>query len=277
MKQNPVTLLFFFIAALTAVLLSINLILAPHRPYKEKKTPFECGFHSFLNQSRRQFSVIFFVYSILFLIFDLELFFAFPLAVSISLNDGSGISTVIIFFIILALGFIFELGGNSLDLSTKQVTSNFNIYNSILIKFSLMAIITFFISLKSIFKILINNIECSIYMLFITSVLASLITYLFQIIMCYYKDIKLDKYKILSICAFIFVITSIIYFIVHTNYITISLEFISTNLALIFDKIDDLFDRGDVVCGAVKCGTPPPTPEPSPNPSPSFELNYQLN
>ena len=283
MKQNPVTLLFFFISALTAVLLSINLILAPHRPYKEKKTPFECGFHSFLNQSRRQFSVIFFVYSILFLIFDLELFFAFPLAVSIGLNDGPGISTVIAFFIILALGFIFELGGNSLDLSTKQVTSNFNFYNSILVKLSLTAIIIFFISFKSIFKILTNNIEYSIYTLFMTSIFTSLVTCLFSILICYYKNSKLDKHKILFKCAFTFITTGIIYFIIHTSYITVSLEINYTNLSLILSKINGLLEWDDIVCGAAKCGTPPPTPPPTPEPSPSpsfspsSEFNYELN
>ena len=119
------SIIFFliFIPLLAILLLSVNFLLAPHKPDKEKKTPFECGFHSFVGQNRAQFSVVFFVYALLFMIFDLELFFAFPLAVSIEFNNVFGVIALVIFFIILTLGFVFELGSNALNLDTKQIKS----------------------------------------------------------------------------------------------------------------------------------------------------------
>ena len=51
------TFFFIFIPILAILLLAINLILAPHNPYQEKDSVFECGFHSFLGQNRTQFSV----------------------------------------------------------------------------------------------------------------------------------------------------------------------------------------------------------------------------
>ena len=125
------SIIFFiiFIPILRIILLTINFLLAPHKPYKEKKTPFECGFHSFVGQNRKQFSVIFFIYSIMFMIFDLELFFAFPLGVSIAFNDALGITILVIFFLILTLGFVFELGSNALNLDTKQIKSSFSLEN----------------------------------------------------------------------------------------------------------------------------------------------------
>ncbi len=54
------TILFFiFIPLLAFILLAVNLIFAPHNPYKEKDSVFECGFHSFLGQNRTQFSISF--------------------------------------------------------------------------------------------------------------------------------------------------------------------------------------------------------------------------
>src|SRR2546430_2575336 len=68
------TILFFiFIPLLAFILLMINLILAPHNPYKEKDSVFECGFHSFLGQNRTQFNISFFIFALLFLLFDLEI------------------------------------------------------------------------------------------------------------------------------------------------------------------------------------------------------------
>lgn len=125
------SIIFFtiFIPILGLVLLNINLILAPHKPYKEKKTPFECGFHSFASQNRMQFSVPFYVFTFSYLVLDLELFFGFPIAVTISLNDALGIFTLVVFFIIVSLGFIFELGNNALSLDTKQIESSMNLKN----------------------------------------------------------------------------------------------------------------------------------------------------
>ena len=62
---------FFFIPFLSLVLLAINLIFAPHNAYQEKNSVFECGCHSFLDQNSKKFSVHFFFFALLFLLFDL--------------------------------------------------------------------------------------------------------------------------------------------------------------------------------------------------------------
>lgn len=110
----------FFIPILALILLNLNFFLAPHRPYKEKKTPFECGYHSFTTQNRTPFTISFYIFGMLFLLFDLELTTVFPYVVSSNFNDSYGFTGVIIFILILTLGFIFELGKNALKIDTKQ-------------------------------------------------------------------------------------------------------------------------------------------------------------
>jgi len=69
---------FVFIPLLTFILLAINLIFASHNPYQEKASPFECGFHSFTYQNRNQFNISFFIFGLLFLLFDLEILLIYP-------------------------------------------------------------------------------------------------------------------------------------------------------------------------------------------------------
>ena len=116
-----------FIPILSLILLSINLILAPHNPYQEKDSVFECGFHSFLGQNRTQFSVSFFIFGLLFLLFDLEILLVYLYSVSGYNNDVYGLVIMMIFFVLLTLGFIFELGKNALTIDSKQTLSYSNV------------------------------------------------------------------------------------------------------------------------------------------------------
>jgi NADH-ubiquinone oxidoreductase chain 3 len=108
------------------ILLFVNLILAPHNPYQEKDSAFECGFHSFLGQNRTQFSVSFFIFGLLFLLFDLEILLVYPYSVSSYTNDVYGLIIMIVFFILLTLGFIFELGKNALSIDSRQTSLSIN-------------------------------------------------------------------------------------------------------------------------------------------------------
>ena len=99
----------------------MNLILSPHNPYHEKDSAFECGFHSFLGQNRAQFSVSFFVFALLFLLFDLEILLIYPYVVSAYVNGIYGLMIMLVFFLVLTLGFAFELGKNALKIESKQV------------------------------------------------------------------------------------------------------------------------------------------------------------
>ena len=129
------TTMFFllFIPLLALILLAINLIFAPHNPYQEKDSAFECGFHSFLGQNRTQFSISFFVFALLFLLFDLEILLVYPYIVSAYTNDIYGLVIMLLFFLLLTLGFAFELGKNALKIDSRQV-STLTSYNSTVIK-----------------------------------------------------------------------------------------------------------------------------------------------
>lgn len=118
--MTSMTFFLVFIPILSFILLSVNLVLAPHMPYKEKKTPFECGYHSFLWQNRTQFTILFFVFGLLFLLFDLEIVLLYPFAVSSDVNGIYGLIMAIIFAIIVTIGFVFELGKNALTIESKQ-------------------------------------------------------------------------------------------------------------------------------------------------------------
>ena len=111
---------FLFIPILAVILLALNLVFAPHNPYEEKNSAFECGFHSFLGQNRSEFSISFFIFALLFLLFDLEILLVYPYVVSSYVNSIFGLVIMLIFFLILTLGFAFELGKNALYIDSRQ-------------------------------------------------------------------------------------------------------------------------------------------------------------
>lgn len=116
------TFFLVFIPILAFILLAINLLLAPHNPYQEKDSAFECGFHSFLGQNRSEFSISFFIFALLFLLFDLEILLVYPYVVSGYVNGVFGLIVMLIFFLVLTLGFAFELGKNALSIESKQTS-----------------------------------------------------------------------------------------------------------------------------------------------------------
>ena len=114
------TCLLIFIPILAIILLAVNLIFAPHNPYEEKDSAFECGFHSFLGQNRSEFSISFFIFALLFLLFDLEILLVYPYVVSAYQNGIFGLIIMLLFFLVLTLGFAFELGKNALSIESRQ-------------------------------------------------------------------------------------------------------------------------------------------------------------
>lgn len=124
--MSTTTFFFLFIPFLAFLLLVVNLIFSPHNPYQEKDSAFECGFHSFTYQNRIQFSISFFIFALLFLIFDLEILLVYPYVVSAYFNGLYGLFIMLIFFLILTLGFVFELGKNALKISSRQDKSIYN-------------------------------------------------------------------------------------------------------------------------------------------------------
>jgi NADH-ubiquinone oxidoreductase chain 3 len=111
---------FIIVVAIIAVLfLVINLIFAPHNPYQEKYSMFECGFHSF-QQTRLPFNIMFFVYGLIYLLLDLEILLLFPFALSEYINSAYGLGIALLFILIITIGFVFELGKGALKIESKQ-------------------------------------------------------------------------------------------------------------------------------------------------------------
>jgi NADH-ubiquinone oxidoreductase chain 3 len=108
------------IVIVAILLLLINFLFSYHNPYLEKKTAFECGFHSFLGQNRTQFSISFFIFGLLFLLFDLEILLIYPYTISAYDNNSYGLVIMLLFFILLTAGLVFELGKKALSISSKQ-------------------------------------------------------------------------------------------------------------------------------------------------------------
>src|ERR1700742_5195176 len=117
---NPTIItLFLFLPVLILILLGLNLLLAPFNPDPEKTTSFECGFSPIYGQTRNPFHIQFYLVAILFLVFDLEIFFLVPLTVSLNKISLYGFSIFVVFFVILTIGFVYELGHKVLDFSNK--------------------------------------------------------------------------------------------------------------------------------------------------------------
>jgi len=121
--MTSLILYMIIIPILSIILLGVNLILAPHNPYQEKKTSFECGFHSF-NQTRSPFNITFFVFALLFLLFDLEILLIYPYTISAYNNGIFGLIIMLVFFLILTVGFAYELGKGALKIDSRQKLYN---------------------------------------------------------------------------------------------------------------------------------------------------------
>jgi NADH-ubiquinone oxidoreductase chain 3 len=113
------TLFIIFVCIIALLFLVINIAFAPHNPYQEKYSIFECGFHSFL-QTRLPFNITFFIYALIYLLLDLEIILIYPFAVSEYVNGIYGLGVTLLFIFIITIGFIFELGKGALNISSKQ-------------------------------------------------------------------------------------------------------------------------------------------------------------
>ena len=92
----------------------LNFIFSPKNPDPEKLSAYECGFEPF-SDSRMDFDVRFYLVAILFIIFDLEIAFLFPWAISLGTIGIFGFVSMMIFLFILTIGFIYEWKKGALD------------------------------------------------------------------------------------------------------------------------------------------------------------------
>ncbi|MFU8821790.1 MAG: NADH-quinone oxidoreductase subunit A [Gammaproteobacteria bacterium] len=116
MLENYLPILVFLVIAsvLGAALLGLGFILGPRRPDDAKASPYECGFEAF-EDSRMKFDVRYYLVAILFIIFDLEIAFLFPWAVSLDVIGGLGLLAMAVFLLVLVVGFIYEWRKGALE------------------------------------------------------------------------------------------------------------------------------------------------------------------
>ena len=115
LKDYLLIILFLVIAlGLSTAFIVLNFILSPQNPDPEKLSAYECGFEPF-DDSRMEFDVRFYLVAILFIIFDLEIAFLFPWAISLGNIGVIGFFSMMIFLFILTIGFIYEWKKGALD------------------------------------------------------------------------------------------------------------------------------------------------------------------
>ena len=108
-------ILFLFIAiVLSFGFVLANFLAAPSNPDPEKLSAYECGFEAF-DDSRMEFDVRFYLVAILFIIFDLEIAFLFPWAISLGNIGALGFWSMMMFLSVLTVGFIYEWKKGALE------------------------------------------------------------------------------------------------------------------------------------------------------------------
>ena len=108
-------IIFLFIALLISIgFILINFISSPSNPDPEKLSAYECGFDAF-DDSRMEFDVRFYLVAILFIIFDLEIAFLFPWAITLGKTGVFGFWSMMIFLGVLTIGFIYEWKKGALE------------------------------------------------------------------------------------------------------------------------------------------------------------------
>jgi NADH:ubiquinone oxidoreductase subunit 3 (subunit A) len=99
---------------LSLIILGLSFVFSIQKPDPEKISAYECGFDPF-DDARSRFDIRFYLVAILFIIFDLEVTFLFPWAVSLNQINLFGFWSMMLFLLILTIGFYFEWKKGALD------------------------------------------------------------------------------------------------------------------------------------------------------------------
>jgi len=115
LKDYLSIIIFLFVAlGLSVGFIILNFLFSPNNPDPEKLSAYECGFEAF-GDSRMEFDVRFYLVAILFIIFDLEIAFLFPWAISLGNIGTLGFWSMMIFLFVLTIGFVYEWKKGALD------------------------------------------------------------------------------------------------------------------------------------------------------------------
>ena len=115
LKDYLSIVVFIFIAlSLSVGFIVLNFLFSPKKPDPEKLSAYECGFEAF-DDARGRFDVRFYLVAILFIIFDLEVAFLFPWAISLGKIGIFGFWSMMFFLLVLTVGFIYEWKKGALE------------------------------------------------------------------------------------------------------------------------------------------------------------------
>ena len=110
----PVLLFVLLALGMGVVMLTVGRLAGPSNPGAAKNSPYECGFEAF-EDARMKFDVRYYLVAILFIIFDLEIAFLIPWAVTLDSISGAAFAAMAIFLFILVIGFIYEWKKGALE------------------------------------------------------------------------------------------------------------------------------------------------------------------
>ena len=110
----PILIFLFIGISIAFGMTAISFIIGKNKPDKEKLSAYECGFEAF-DDARGRFDVRFYLVAILFIIFDLEVAFLFPWAISLGELGYFGYWSMMIFLLVLTIGFIYEWKKGALE------------------------------------------------------------------------------------------------------------------------------------------------------------------
>lgn len=110
----PIVIFLGIATGLACVIVLASFIVSKQKPDSEKLSPYECGFEAF-DDARSKFDVRFYLVSILFIIFDLEVAFLFPWAITLGKIGIYGFWSMMAFLGVLTIGFIYEWRKGALD------------------------------------------------------------------------------------------------------------------------------------------------------------------
>jgi len=114
LEYIPIIIFIVLASGMALLIVLASWIIGKNKPDDQKLSPYECGFDAF-EDTRSQFDVRFYLVAILFIIFDLEVAFLFPWAVSLGSIGMIGFWSMIVFLIVLTVGFIYEWKKGALD------------------------------------------------------------------------------------------------------------------------------------------------------------------
>ena len=110
----PILIFFAIAGAMAVAILGASYVIAPRRPDPDKLSAYECGFEPF-DDARGRFDVRFYIVTLLFIIFDLEVAFLFPWATVLGEVGAFGYWSMMVFLAVLTIGFVYEWKKGALE------------------------------------------------------------------------------------------------------------------------------------------------------------------